>query len=554
MIAGNPIVRRELLGTLRTPRALALQLVPAMLLMGLVYLRWPSDAQVDSSGRAAAEMFALLGYTLLILILLLAPIFPATALVRERKQGTLALLFNSQLGGARIFAGKFTAMFALALLPLAASLPAAAACYALGGVSPSGLLVLYAVLALNVACYTAAALAVSVQATSSDSALRLTYGLVLLLAVVSLGPFQILQGSPTPFVEPISRLARSLSPIPAVMEIVGHGGIGRQGLQHNSTELPLHVAMAALATILFAAFTIWRLKPTLLDRSRWQGVITEDRAVGERTARRIWFIVDPQRRSKAMSSLVNPVLVKEFRTRRFGRSHWVLRLVGACAMLSLLLTYATTSSTLAWGVEAIGGILVLMQGALITLVTPSIAAGLISGEHESGGWNLLRMTPLSAWRVVSGKLLSVLWILLLILAATLPGYSIMMLIKPVLKQQIIQVMICLTLWSVFTLLLSAAVSSFFRRTAPATVTVYGLLIALVGGTLVMWILRDAPFGNTLVERALMLNPLAAALSVIQAPGFEQYNLIPVAWHISIGASAAAFLVLIAQTWRLTRPD
>ena len=282
--------------------------------------------------------------------------------------------------------------------------------------------------------------------------------------------------------------------------------------------------------------------------------MTEDRNVGERRVRRMLFLVDPQRRSKAMSSLVNPVLVKEFRSRRFGRSHWVLRLVGLCAMLSLLLTYATTSSTLAWGVETIGGILVIMQGALITLVTPSIAAGLISGEHESGGWNLLRMTPLSTLRVVSGKLLSVLWILLLILAATLPGYSIMMLIKPVLKQQIIQVLICLTLWSVFTLLLSAAVSSFFTRTAPATVTVYGLLLALVGGTLIVWILRDAPFGHSFVQRALLINPLAAALSVIQTPGFEQYNLVPASWRISIVASGAALLVLIGQTWRLTRPQ
>ncbi|MCA9248027.1 MAG: ABC transporter permease [Planctomycetales bacterium] len=554
MIAGNPIIQRELIGTLRLPRALALQLGPALLLMLLVYLRWPSDAEVDSSGAAAHSLFSLLAYTLLAMVLLLAPIFPATSLVRERRQGTLTLLFNSNLSSLQIYFGKFAAMLLLALLPLVASLPAAAACYALGGVNPSGLVTLYAILTLDVACFTALALLVSLLSSTSDAALRITYGLVLLLAIVSLGPFQILQGSPQPLLESAASLIRSLSPIPAIMEIVGHGDIGSQGLQREGGELLRHLIVEGLATILFAAATIWQLRPTLLDRSRWQGVMTEDRAVGERRMRRMFFLVDPQRRSKAIPSFVNPVLIKEFRSRRLGRSHWVLRLIAGCAVLSLLLTFATTSSTLAWGVETIGGILVIMQGALITLVTPSLAAGLISGEHESGGWNLLRMTPITTWRVVTGKLLSVLWILLLILAATLPGYSIMMWIKPVLQEQIIQVLICLSLWSVFTLLLSAAVSSFFQRTAPATVTVYGLLIAMLGGTAIVWILRDAPFGHALVERVLLFNPLAAALSVIEMPGFAEYRLLPESWHISAVASVTAFLILVLQTWRLTRPQ
>ena len=36
-----------------------------------------------------------------------------------------------------------------------------------------------------------------------------------------------------------------------------------------------------------------------------------------------------------MSLWVNPVMVKEFRSRRFGRSHWTLRLIAFGAILSL---------------------------------------------------------------------------------------------------------------------------------------------------------------------------------------------------------------------------
>src|SRR5207302_5673962 len=112
-----------------------------------------------------------------------------------------------------------------------------------------------------------------------------------------------------------------------------------------------------------------------------QGHITDDRHVAIRTARRFLFLVDPQRRSRGIGPFVNPVMVKEFRCRRFGRLHWLLRLIAACAVLSLALTYATTSGTLDWGVETIGGIMVFMQVALFVLITPSLAAGLISGER-----------------------------------------------------------------------------------------------------------------------------------------------------------------------------
>ena len=57
------------------------------------------------------------------------------------------------------------------------------------------------------------------------------------------------------------------------------------------------------------------------------------------------------------------------------------------------------------------------------LLTPALAAGLISSEVESGGWQLLQMTPLSARKILIGKLASVVWPLLLILVSTLPGYS-----------------------------------------------------------------------------------------------------------------------------------
>ena len=82
-------------------------------------------------------------------------------------------------------------------------------------------------------------------------------------------------------------------------------------------------------------------------------------------------------------------------------------MIASCTILSLALSILTTTGTMDWDVETIGGILVVLQVALIVLVTPSLSAGLISTERESRGWQLLLMTPLSASSILRGKLMSV---------------------------------------------------------------------------------------------------------------------------------------------------
>ena len=65
--------------------------------------------------------------------------------------------------------------------------------------------------------------------------------------------------------------------------------------------------------------------------------------------------------------------------------------------------------------------------------------------------------------------------------------------------------------------------------------------------------REAPFGHNAVQSALTVTPLGAALSVIETPGFLQYELLPISWWVAGIVSVAMLLVLTVQTWRLTRP-
>jgi ABC-type transport system involved in multi-copper enzyme maturation permease subunit len=312
--------------------------------------------------------------------------------------------------------------------------------------------------------------------------------------------------------------------------------------------------LSVTATCLFALLTIQRLNYGLFDRSRAAGVITDDRTSSARAFRRMFFLVDPQRRKTPIGRLVNPVMVKEFRCRRFGRMHWLLRLAAASALVSLLLTYATTMGTMDWGLATIGGIMVLLQAALIVLITPSLTAGLISTEIESGGWELLQMTPLSAGKIVRGKLSSVIWPVVLILVSTVPGYVVMVYIQPDLWLQIRRVLICLGLTAVLSISLSLACSACFRRTAAAMTTAYASLLLICGGTLLVWLLRDVPFGYETVRTALVINPIAAALQTIGTPGFGQYHLVPANWWCVIVLSAVLSLVVVFQVHRRLRPQ
>ena len=550
----NPIIQRELIGMLRTRKAMAVQVLLVLMFAALVIFRWPSDPTVDLAGNKAQEVFRLFGYGLLTAIIVLVPVFPASSIVREKIKGTLELLFNSPMSPTAIYMGKTAGVMAFVLLLLALSFPAGAACYVMGGISLVGdVMALYFLLALVALQYTSLGFLVSSYSNSIDGAIRATYALVMVLTVVTLGPHLVLQGHES-FLTSIAEWCRCISPLTGVMEVLGHRDVGSQGLI-NAGGAPLkYVALAIVSILIFARWTIGRLNLKIFDRARSAGKITDELSQEEQLTRGTVWLIDPQRRKAGIGPLSNPVMVKEFRSRRFGRAHWMFRIVFFNILLSVILTHAVLASATVWKPETLGSYLVLWQIALILLITPSLAAGLISSERESGGWQLLLMTPLSPLRIVIGKLLSVVVTILLVVIATLPAYVMMLYVKPIMLPQIQRVLWCLLFTELFALAVTFAFSSLFRRTTTATAFSFGLLIMICIGTLAVWLGRDGPFGQEVVENVLKVNPLAASLAAIHAPGFKEYDLLPANWYILGIASAVAFVVLSIQTWRLTRPQ
>ncbi len=548
----NPIFRRELLDRLRSWRTLVAVLAVASVSSGLVLLRWPTDAAVDVVSQGSMLVFRPLAFALTLAVTMLVPAFPATSLVAERRRGTLQLLLNSPIGPLQIYVGKLLSNVGLSLILISVSLPALAACFAMGGISVRDHIGPLALVLIAMAVqYSAIGLWISIRSTSSDASLRWTYAAVLALSVLSVGPL-VLVGNLSGIQATVAHWLTALSSMSALQQITGsQSAVASLGVNTGWVEF---LFASALITVVASIGAVRRLDPLLLDRARPAGRVTG--LAGEKGGlmRRLAYLVDPNRRKAGIPWFLNPVMVKEFRTRKFGRLHWLIRLVSLCAIISLLLTVLAATGTVNWGVERIAGPLVLMQVALMLLVGPSLGANLIASEVESGGWQLLRVAPISPLRILTGKLASGLWTMLLVLLATLPGYAVMSYIQPALGGQVGNVVVSLLIAVCMVVSISACISAFANRTALATVTSYGVLLVLFAGTLLIWLARGKPFGPIFVERVLMLNPAAAALCEMQTPGFEQYSLTPAAWWVGGGISIVCLMVLSVRVWQMTRPD
>ena len=117
----NPIIQRELIGMLRTRKAMVLQVLFVVMFALLVIFRWPADPTVDLAGNKSKQVFRLFGYGLLTAIIVLVPVFPATSIVREKIKGTLQLLFNSPMKPTAIYRGKMSGVMVFVLLLLSLS-------------------------------------------------------------------------------------------------------------------------------------------------------------------------------------------------------------------------------------------------------------------------------------------------------------------------------------------------------------------------------------------------------------------------------------------------
>lgn len=185
---------------------------------------------------------------------------------------------------------------------------------------------------------------------------------------------------------------------------------------------------------------------------------------------------------------INPVLLKELRQRfRSGKTSWLLALyllvIGTFVLGLMYLNWRDSPGFFQPNrSRELFIMLSVTQLILLAFVTPGLTAGVISGERERQTLNVLLTTRLTPWQIIWSKLVSSSAFVVLLVAATLPLYSIVFLYGGIAPGQVLGVFGFYLVTMFLFGCIGVACSSFFKRTGVSTVTTYGLAFALSAGT------------------------------------------------------------------------
>lgn len=186
------------------------------------------------------------------------------------------------------------------------------------------------------------------------------------------------------------------------------------------------------------------------------------------------------------SLLDNPVILKELRGRMRGRQAFILLTIylGLISLFIVLIyNLLNLSSSITWDPsarqdagKAIFGTVVLLELLLLSFIAPGLTAGSITSERERQTFEILRTTLLSARSLVLGKVGSAFSFLFLLILAALPLESLAFLLGGVGLGEMVASSLMLVVTAVFYCTLGIFFSSFMKRTLPATVSSYAVIL------------------------------------------------------------------------------
>ena len=211
-----------------------------------------------------------------------------------------------------------------------------------------------------------------------------------------------------------------------------------------------------------------------------------------------------------MSVLQNPVTIKELRSRMRGRRAFVVLtvylLLMSCFVTVVYLAYASAANN-PFGPDprlagkTIFATVVGVQVLLVIYIGPSFTAGAITGEKERQTYNLLRTTLLPARALVSGKLVSSLGYVMLLIFASLPIQSIAFLLGGVSLVEMVVAELLIVVSALAFAMIGLFLSSIMRSTLAASVSTFASALFLTFGLPSIALIILPLAGNTLFGSA-----------------------------------------------------
>jgi ABC-type transport system involved in multi-copper enzyme maturation permease subunit len=382
-----PIVQRELRAAARRRSTFRVRWWTTVIAMGMSFV---SLAFISLGGRRSpgAPMFSVLTFYAFGLCLLAGVFFTAQSFTEEKREGTLGLLFLTDLKGYDVVLGKFAAVSLNAFYALLALLPMTALPLLLGGVTGEEFWRMALALANALFFSLAVGLCLSACMRDSQRAMGNTLG-VLILAAAALPALAHWSaqhnwprtGAALAWVSPVSPFVYSTAALfPA----------------HRTTY------WASLSVSHAVGWAWLALASAVLPRTWQVGVNLAGPKAGHWNHRR----ASPQPRARAELLSANPVLWLRRNELGIQWRAWGIVALWAIAVVVVLLTDFVWSGETALSV--LSGYAVIPFGFVLKLLFAFEACRFFAEGRKNGTLELLLCTPLTHREIIRGQMLA-LW-------------------------------------------------------------------------------------------------------------------------------------------------
>ncbi len=546
----NPVLQRELISNLRTPRAFLLMLVYQIALASVVLIAYPRDTRIDLSRESASAQrlvdFFFVGQ--FAIASLMAPSFTAGAISGEKERKTYEMLLASPLRPWVIVSGKLIAALAHLVVLVSGSLPIIMLCLPLGGVSIYELLAAYVGLLSAIFLFGSISMYCSSYFKRTSASLVVSYVLILPILIVGVVSWLWLaqQGD--------LRLLITITFVPAICLFVGFA------------------LLAITARRLLYPPDVGSQGSEVVDLDQ------EQREAVGLVIQRDQFpdnLFAPPRRKTLMDDKANPVYDKEMHAELFSQGTLMLRLVIQLSMVLAIPLMAVLLFLMPNLASYYVGYVLVFN----ILAAPVFTAGSITSERERQTLDLLLTTTISSWEIMWGKLLAG-YRVSFVLTSFLMFPLLLSFLNPELfknwKAMLVYIAICIVA-SMFNAVLALFLSTLLRKTSSAMMISYIVLMFLYCLPIAIYFLfwsfaPDGDSGESRIARNQVENlrflgiasPLMAADStpmseVASGSGTAKAKLGSwplVGGYFIVALSSSAVLLLIntwlfQQRWRLT---
>jgi len=415
----NPILQREFIIGARSRKTILGAALTVLTLGLILFLLWPRSGIFSDAN--SNELFTIfLGAELTFMILLTAG-FTASAITSERERRTFVMLQTCLLSPGEILTGKLIGTLGISLVLFCVSIPVTAICALSGGISLPALGKALTIVAMSTVVYGLFGLAVSSLCQRSYAALLATYIGITVMAGATWLPSVLLK---IPELQPIFLKLRAVSPYEAMfaLQFAESYEIGVIGASAENVFSFFLLSMLVLGTLFLGIFARFIFAPPNLRRSATVSKYADTRTMIKRKLGWPFYLIDPLRRKKPIGSLRNPVFVAEIRSKIFGNPKFIIRALTICICLSIGILVLIAGQVGETDLDKIRAVAIIFQLGVVAVLAPTVSSSSITDEITRDTLLLLRLSLLSSFTVVIGKMKAALLYVMIFLLSSLPVF------------------------------------------------------------------------------------------------------------------------------------